>query len=460
MRRLHIASLGFVIAGLGTAAAEVPTAPNGKPYRPRYIEVPAATPRIVGGPISQASSRILFVHRCPEGIGCPVNAGSVDDSRTNTSQIIPSNTTIGPFTRGDETWQRVVQCVRETYAPFNITVTDIDPGGEPHYEVLVGGNNSMFGPGFEDAGGLAPATCTEIPNSISYVFDVWGNNADVICSVVAQESAHTFGLEHELHPEDPMTYLAGPDKKRFRAEQVDCGEDFPRACRCGGTTQNSYEHLLAMFGEGTPVPPVVAIKSPSAGKTVQPGFITRVDATDETKVVKVELIIDGTVVGEDTEAPFKIVAPLDLAQGPHTVEARATDIQDDVATSSAVAVDLGPPCTAADGCEGDDVCVMGLCVAGPGAPGGLGSGCQGSGECLSDNCVMDTTGAGYCVESCDLSPGSCPSGFDCIPAGTGGVCFPGPDAGCCDTGVRGTNPAGPMLLALGLGVLVFRRRRR
>jgi hypothetical protein len=458
MRHLHLASM-FVLAGLAVADASPNTGTFGTNYRPRFIEVPSA-PRIVGAPVASASSRILFVHRCPEGIGCPVNAGQIDDSRTNTSQIIPASTTIGGFTRGDETWQRVVQCVRETYAPFNITVTDVDPGGVPHYEVLVGGNNSSFGPGFEDAGGLAPATCTEIPNSISYVFDVWGNNAEVICAVVAQESAHTFGLEHELHPEDPLTYLSGPDNKRFRAEDVQCGEYEPRPCRCGGQKQNTYQHLLAMFGEGAPVPPVVAIKTPTVNKTVQPGFITRIDATDETKVVKVELLIDGVVVAETTAAPFKLVAPLDLAQGPHTLEARATDIQDDVATSSPVDVELGPPCTAADGCDGSDVCVMGLCVAGPDTPGGLGVSCQASSECLSDNCVMETGGQGYCVEACDLQPGSCPSGFDCIAAGSAGVCFPGPDAGCCDTGVRGTNPAGPVLLALGLGVLVLRRRRR
>jgi MYXO-CTERM domain-containing protein len=448
--RSILASL-FVIAGMGAVDA----AP-----KPMVKWLPTAKPRIQGAPIAAASSRILFVHRCPEGVGCPVFAGSVDDSRANISQILAGNTTIGAFTRGDEVWANVMACVRETYAPYNVVVTDVDPGGESHFEVLVGGTSADFGPGGEGAGGLAPATCSEIPNAISYVFDVWGNNADVICSVVAQESAHAFGLEHEMLPEDPMTYLPGPDKKRFRAEDAPCGEFEQRGCRCGGTTQNSYEHLVALFGPGAPVPPVVAIKSPATGKTVQPGFVTRIDATDEVKVIKVELLIDGLVVAESTAPPFKIVAPADLAQGPHTIEARATDIQNGTATSTPVDVDLGPPCTASTGCEGDDVCVMGLCVVGPDAPGGLGTACQGSSECLSDNCVMDTGGAGYCVEACDLSAGSCPSGFDCIAAGTGGVCFPGPDAGCCDTGVRGTSPMGPVLLALGLGALVLRRRRR
>lgn len=449
--RLHFASM-FVLAGLGVADA--------KPPRARYVELPNKGLRIAPQ-TSNVTSRILFLHRCPEIVGCQIFAGNQDDSRQNISSIIPANATIGPFTRGNEVWDAVVQCVKETYAPFNIEVTDVDPGTEtPHFEVIVGGDNTAFGPGFEDAGGVGPSICQEVPNAISYVFDVWGNRADVICSVVAQESGHGFGLEHEMHPEDPMTYLSGPDKKRFRAEDADCGEYEARPCRCGGTTQNSYQYLLAMFGEGVPVPPTISITAPSSNKTVQPGFVTRVDAADETKVVKVELLVDGNVVAESTTPPFKLVAPLDLAQGPYTIEARATDIQDDSATSSSVDVVLGPPCTAAAGCEGEDVCVMGLCVAGPDTPGGLGFPCQGPGECISENCVMDTSGAGYCVESCDQSAGSCPSGFDCIAAGTGGVCYPLADGGCCDTGVRRSNPTGALVLALGLGVLVLRRRRR
>ena len=209
-----------------------------------------------------------------------------------------------------------------------------------------------------------------------------------------------------------------------------------------------------------PTPPLVSIKSPSSNKIVQPGFITRVTATDDVKVVKVELLVDGEVLAMTDTAPFKLVAPTGLAQGAHTLEARATDVQGIEATSTAVLVDLGPPCTAASGCTDGDVCVMGLCVVGPGDPGGLGSDCQGDTECVSDNCVMSSAGGSVCVEACDLSPGSCPSDFECVAAGdNAGVCFPVPQAGCCDTRGRG-NPAGPMLLALGLGVIVFRRRRR
>lgn len=450
MRALLVALT--LTAGPALAEPTQPTEPV--QYRPMMIKQ-HVQPR--SGVAAAVSSRKLFVHRCPEVVGCPVVRGSEDNSATNTSSISSfSTTTIGPFTRGDTVWTNVMACVRETYAPYNIEVTDIDPGNDPHFEVMVGGDNTDLRNDSPNAGGIAPFTCGEIPNAISFVFDVWGNNAAVICSVVAQESAHAFGLEHEMLADDPMTYLSGPDNKRFRAEDAPCGEYEARQCECGGTTQNSYQHIVAMFGPGAPTPPTVSIKSPSSNKIVQPGFITKVDATDDVKVVKVELLVDGEVVAMTDTAPFKITAPADIAEGPHTIEAKATDIQGVEATSPAVVVELGPPCTAAAGCADGDVCVMGVCVLGPGEPGGLGNSCQSGSECVSDQCVQSSEG-GFCTESCDLSAGSCPSGFDCIPGGTAGVCFPQPEGGCCDSGGR---PTGAALFALGFGVLLLRRRRR
>jgi hypothetical protein len=401
---------------------------------------------------------LIYVHRCPLE-GCVVREGQ-DDSRTDTSSIASGTRTIGAFTRGDAVWQQVMDCVRATYAPFNIGVTDIDPGAVPHFEHIVGGRPTDLDPGLSGAGGVSPFTCGEIPNAITYTFDIWGSNAAVICGVVAQETAHAFGLEHELNPSDPLTYLNGPYPKRFQATDTECGEFEARPCDCGGSTQNSYEYIVSMFGPGIPTAPSVAIASPSANKQVQPHFVTRVEATDDVAIDKVELLVDGNVVAETREAPYKIVAP-DLPEGPHTIEARAYDVQGTPATSAPVAIELGPPCTAATGCSGDDVCVMGGCLPGPEVSGGLGHTCQANTECLSGQCLTDSnSGDHFCVEGCDLAvAGSCPSGFSCIAAGPTGVCWPDEVSGCCDTGVRNRTPVGAMLLGLGLVVLVLRRRR-
>ena len=47
-----------------------------------------------------------------------------------------------------------------------------------------------------------------------------------------------------------------------------------------------------------PIPPTVAVVSPADGDTVQPGFAVRVDATDNTRVERLELWLDGEMAAD------------------------------------------------------------------------------------------------------------------------------------------------------------------
>ncbi|HVK83528.1 MAG TPA: Ig-like domain-containing protein [Kofleriaceae bacterium] len=445
MRR-SLLSAGLLLAALApSATAERPL--------PRYVLVPQQTP-----PAAEPASRLIYLRRCPPS-GCLIRPG-IDDARTDTSSIPNSQVTLSGFKQSQEVWDRMMECVRATYAPFNIGVTDVDPGTEPHYENVVGGRATELRADLAGAGGVAPFTCEEIPNAVSFTFDVYGPDPDALCWTAAQETAHAFGLEHEYNAADPMTYLnGGPPMKRFQATDSPCGEFQARSCQCtGAATQNSYMHILAMFGPGAPTAPTVTINSPSAGKQVEPGFFVRAKAMDDVAVDRLEMWIDGVNTGVMTKtAPYVLAAPKDVAQGPHTVEIKAFDVQGTPA-SATVDVEVGPPCTASSGCSGADVCVMGVCVPGPEQPGGLGDACTASTECLSNRCIADTTGVKQCVESCDLSPGSCPEDFSCVDTGAGaGVCWYAPDGGCCDAG---GSPAGSSLVALGVVAIVLRRRRR
>jgi len=342
---------------------------------------------------ADVSSRIIFVRKCPSG-GCIIHQGADDDSRTDTSSIAMGDRTIGSYKAGDTVWNQMMQCVRDTYAPFNITITDVDPGNVPHFEHIVGGAASDLRNDFPSGvAGVSPFDCAEIPNAITYTFsDVYGLTPDPqqLCWTVAQETAHALGLEHEYLASDPMTYLGGSLPKRFQAMDVSCGEYMTRPCMCPNQTQNSYKHIVTMFGAGNPTPPTVSIKSPGDGKTVQPHFAVRIDATDDVAIDHVELYVDGTLAGMTTTAPYVIDAP-DLAEGAHTVEARAYDVQETPA-SAQIMVDLGPPCTAGAVCQGTDVCVSGQCIPGPGVAGGLGSFCQEGHECLSTQCTTTSDG--------------------------------------------------------------------
>jgi uncharacterized protein (TIGR03382 family) len=430
------------ICGAGTAHAE---APHGT-----YVRVAPTPPSVTGAP----SSNLIYLHRCPQS-GCPVTFGAADDSRTQTSSIVMGSTrTIGAFVEGDAVWSAFVACVQATYKPFNVTVTDVDPGNVPHYENLVGGKATDLR---NDLGagviGVAPFNCSEIPNGISYTFDEVGPDADRLCWTAAQETAHVFGLEHEFLQADPMSYLDGPLPKRFQWAPAQCGELMSRACNCPDAMPSSYQLIQSFFGVGSPNPPAVAIDWPADGKQVQPGFTVRATAMDDAAIDHVELWIDGAMVASAATAPYAFLG-LQLAPGPHAIEARAVAVTTLVAVAD-VSVTMGSPCTADRGCTGTDACVGGICVPGPNAQGGLGAQCTANDNCVDGLCASDGSDQlMYCAEPCDPhAKGSCPHGFTCATSTTGGLCWA--SGGCCSAG----GDAGGSLVLAGALAGVLRRRR-
>jgi len=450
---------------VATAATSAHAAPEQPPPGARpwtgYIRIPrAASPP---GPSSVASSRIVYVKRC---IGsCSVYYDPVDDSRTGASSIaaMGGTRTIGPFTQSNEVWTQMLDCVKETFAPFDIQITDVRPADTttPHFLNIVGGKPTELHPNYTGAGGVAPFDCGEIPNAITYTFDVYGPDPLQLCWTVSQEVAHAFGLEHEFLQKDPMTYLSGDEPKRFRDVDAQCGEleVFSRCdCKQIGMPQNSYRHIVGMFGPGAPTPPELEIKNPVAGKKTQPGFTAVALALDDVRVERVEAYIDGVLVSTSMTPIFDYfeLPTEDVGAGAHELEIKAFDVQG-VEQSATLAFTQGPPCTPDSVCQGTDVCVDGVCIPGPDAEGGIGYICTTDNECLSHRCADAGEQYKRCVDECNLANAdSCPSEFSCISAGADGVCWPTPSGGCCDAGGA---PQGPMLLAFGLGVLVLRRRR-
>ncbi len=192
---------------------------------------------------AHAENAVLYLDRCAGG--CAIEPG-VDDARIDTSSLLPGPVTISEFRHGDAAWDAVVDCVRATYAPFAIEVTDVDPGDAPHFEAKVAGEPADIGA--TGIGGLAPFECGVIDNALTFSFANIYGEVDDLCATVAQESAHAFGLEHELRCDDPMTYLDACGPKRFRDLEAPCGGYGERACECGGSSQNSYRKLLEALG--------------------------------------------------------------------------------------------------------------------------------------------------------------------------------------------------------------------
>lgn len=200
-----------------------------------------------GGGAADATPRLLYLNRAATSY----RQGVVDSSANTWPWAPAADTIVAAWHRSDAEWQTVVRHVRELFVPFDVDVTEVDPGATPHMEVKVGGLPSVFS--FRRGVlGVSPFNCREIPRSIVFVFSenpyFWDPNffqdpLRAIAETVAQEVGHSFGLDHEYLCLDPMTYLDGCGRKSFQNVDARCGEGATRACECGRATQNSYRLL-------------------------------------------------------------------------------------------------------------------------------------------------------------------------------------------------------------------------
>ncbi len=468
---IAIVSAGLMVFGLvGRAAADnntldVPDNPLQTPWSQplrTYQWVADGVPSYNGYDQVHAAagfSNVIYLNNCKPN-GCQMKVG-YDNSLTNTSQIPNSNSTVQPFAYSDSVWQQVVQCVKQTYSPFGVQIVDQRPSSGNYHMAIVAGRPGDIGQP-NGVGGVSPFSCGYLPNAISYSFsNIYGGSVDDICWTVAQETAHSWGLDHKFDNRDPMTYLqSGPSRKQYQNEDGPCGEYSARSCQCGGSSMNSYKEILDTFGGNTPTPPTITITDPMDGATnLQPKFPIKSMAMDDVGISKVELRIDGQLISTLEQAPFVWNAPADLAQGNHAIELTAYDVGGTPAKDT-IHASLGMPCDTSSDCENaTDVCVDGRCVRGSGVGGGLGTDCGNNTDCASGQCAADADGNHYCVEPCDPALNGCPSGFGCVAAGDGGVCWPGADSGGAGCNAGGGQTTGGLFL-LGIGLAFSLRRRR
>lgn len=92
--------------------------------------------------------------------------------------------------------------------------------------------------------------------------------------------------------------------------------------------------LEVTFTDGTPArAPVVAVTSPAPDSATDLGETTlKAQAGDDSKVAKVDFLVDGKVVGTDATAPYEVTAQ--LAEGVRSVTAAATDDAGNTTTSA------------------------------------------------------------------------------------------------------------------------------
>ena len=199
--------------GLVFARQVLPAPPSSFPSDGGALSSRRASPR--------ARSRTIYLNRD----GALLRPGD-NDARLSTSSIVQEPTLLAPWEIDDEMWSETVACMRDLYARFDVTITDEDPGDVPHIEAVFGGHPNDVGLP-SNVAGVSPFTtdCSVIENSVVFTFtDVLPDDPRLMCEIMAQEIAHSFGLDHELLAEDPMTYLPYPASARSRTRP-------PRAAR-------------------------------------------------------------------------------------------------------------------------------------------------------------------------------------------------------------------------------------
>ena len=303
--------------------------------RGTYIRIPdemVVDPIPAGG----VNGSVLYLNRCLGG--CTITPGS-DSSISDTSSIVGGTTTLSPYVHGDESWNQLVSCVRGIFEPFNIEVTDVDPGGASHHEVMVAGTDQEFG--FPGALGVSPGTCSPINNSLTFVFANLTPSVPDLCWAAAQEPGHSWTLDHLYVCEDPMTYLSQPcgnSKYAFQNVDAQCHDQEINPvtfCACGSQTENSYQTIMSLFGANPSAQgPAIEIVRPADGGTVGPGFPIEAAVTDISKIDSVDLYINGTFVSSLEFGPFVFNAPVEMTSGTATVEIRSSDVHGFSSTQS------------------------------------------------------------------------------------------------------------------------------
>jgi hypothetical protein len=206
-----------------------------------------AVPPKVGGLRSQlAQSRTIYLSH-EGGIVYPGD----NDARKGTSTIVEQPTLISAWDVDDDTWDATVDCVKNLYARFDVTITDVDPGTVPHIEAVFGGHPTDVGLP-ENVAGVSPFTtdCSTIENSIVFTFtDVLPDDPQLMCEVMGQEIAHSFGLDHEMLASDPMTYLDYSGDRTFKDVMAPCGEFDNRMCGIENNVCRERQNSVQLLGQ-------------------------------------------------------------------------------------------------------------------------------------------------------------------------------------------------------------------
>ncbi len=395
-----------------------------------------------------AGYHILFINPCRGG---ETISPGFNDSRTNHSSVPNQTVSFPEYPYGDASWNQVMTEVRSIMAPFGLEVTDQDPGNVPHTEIITCGT-SFAG---SSVLGIAPFGCGLVANAVGFAFAEEHGDERELAETIVHEAGHTFSLNHLYDCEDPMTYLGGCGDKYFQSAALSCagvssgGAWERQSCSCGGTTQNSHQTLLGMFGADDNSVPTLTLEAPANNAIVGPGFAIRGQVAGMNGGESVEIWLDGELQLRVNGNEIDVNASESIADGAHTVVVVVVDQyerRDEVTRN--ITVSAACQCAANQYCDGEQCFDFSE----------VGDSCADDISCKSGLCgsAGDTR---LCTSRC--TPGGdaeqCTGGTSCVDVGDSGLCWPADgDDGICGCRTTGTGTA----TIWGFLFLVFLLRRR
>lgn len=430
--------------------------------------------------------KYLYINRCRGG--CLIKKGG-DDARTHSTNAPddPAGTmyVLSEFAHGDAAWNQVMQCLKEVYSPYDVIVTDEPPPpGTPWNEGIAAGTQRELNVSGMLGYAYLNNDCSPRGYALSFTFANEFNPDSIngMCRVIAQETAHSFGLRHSFEftdgrsaCNDPMSYRTDCGGRRFfRNELARCGEYQAATCGGCGGLQNTHQRLINILGPGTPItpPPTIELISPADGATVSNNAIITVNASSPRGIHTVELWVNGylwtSVKGArwgstgQQASQYQLQLPTELPDGVLDIVVKAKDDIDLATDAPAITVTKGAPCATADTCAAGQRCEAGKCFWDPPA-GEIGDECTYQQFCKAGLCAGVEGGESRCSQNCVQGiADSCPDGFTCLENGDpgSGLCWPSSELETgCGCASNGELPVTSAIFGLGLMALLRRRRR-
>ncbi len=203
--------------------------------------------------------------------GAVLRRGCGNDSRYDCSTLADMfDGYVGPFVGGESRRVAIVQAVRKDLEPFGVRTVTQRPPPDPGYTMVLYGDL-----GVQTFAGIAPyVDCGNLwPNDTSFAGAFQG--ANIGATIILQEAAHTWGLEHVNAPFDNLHPFVAANNPSFQDEchKIVANTDLVEVggvCNlvhqlfCDAGNQNSYQELLYLFGPSVPdtSPPTVKIIHP------------------------------------------------------------------------------------------------------------------------------------------------------------------------------------------------------